>query len=277
MAASDWAIWWGSWRRQALDAFVVFNLAFLALDVFLAHAINAFAHPAQWVPVVFSLVAPVVLGVAVVLGLRGRTTLDTTLGHAVGWLSVGLGVAGMVLHLDSHFFAELTLKSLVYSAPFAAPLAYAGLGLLILLNRMSDAGTGEWSRWVVFLAMGGYFGNFGLSLADHAQNGFFNPMEWVPVVAAAAVVGFLLVAVAAPADRTFLRVSLVVVAVGAAVGLLGAYFHGRAILAEAPGSGMERVLYNAPPFAPLLFVDVGLLAAAGLLDLEMKRERAVTP
>ena len=47
-----------------------------------------------------------------------------------------VGVAGLVLHLDSHFFAEQTIKNLVYTAPFAAPLVYAGVGLLLILNRM---------------------------------------------------------------------------------------------------------------------------------------------
>jgi hypothetical protein len=31
------------------------------------------------------------------------------------------------------------------------------------------------------------------SLADHAGNGFFNPLEWMPVVASAIAVGFLAV------------------------------------------------------------------------------------
>src|SRR5262245_64192341 len=56
------------------------------------------------------------------------------LGLAVGWGSVAVGIAGMLFHLDSAFFEAQTLKNLVYTAPFAAPLAYAGLGFLILLR-----------------------------------------------------------------------------------------------------------------------------------------------
>jgi len=63
------------------------------------------------------------------------------------------------------------------SAPFAAPLAYAGLGLLVLLNRMVPAESPEWGWWIVFLALGGFAGNLALSLTDHAQNGFFNALE----------------------------------------------------------------------------------------------------
>ena len=75
--------------------------------------------------------------------------------------------------------------------PFAAPLAYTGLGLLLLLDRMVDAADLDWARWVVLLALGGFVGNFVLTLADHAQNGFFHPSEWIGVVAGAVAGGFL--------------------------------------------------------------------------------------
>ena len=63
---------------------------------------------------------------------------------AVGWGSIVVGIAGALLHLDSAFFEEQTLKNLVYTAPFAAPLAYTGLGFLLLLDRMVDSRTPDW-------------------------------------------------------------------------------------------------------------------------------------
>ena len=60
------------------------------------------------------------------------------LGYLVGWLAVLVGLTGVILHLESHFFYERTLRSLTYSAPFAAPLAYTGLGFLLIMNRMVD-------------------------------------------------------------------------------------------------------------------------------------------
>ena len=33
----------------------------------------------------------------------------------------------------------------------------------------------EWAQWMLLLALGGFVGNFVFSLTDHAQNGFFNP------------------------------------------------------------------------------------------------------
>src|SRR6202030_2544489 len=79
-----------------------------------------------------------------------------SLGHIVGWSSVSIGVAGVLFHLDSAFFAERTLKSLTYAAPFAAPLAYAGIGLLLIMNRMVPAASKEWAQWVLLLALGGF-------------------------------------------------------------------------------------------------------------------------
>ncbi len=43
-------------RPQLLEIFVLFNLAFLALDVFIAHSINDFGHWAEWIPFYFSAV-----------------------------------------------------------------------------------------------------------------------------------------------------------------------------------------------------------------------------
>src|SRR4051812_46036121 len=62
-------------------------------------------------------------------------------GGLVGWAAIVVGLAGVVLHLDSSFFEERTIRGLTYAAPFAAPLAYTGLGLLLLVNRLVEADT----------------------------------------------------------------------------------------------------------------------------------------
>ena len=72
-----------------------------------------------------------------------RPRVARWLGLAVGYGAVLVGVAGLLLHLDSQFFDQQTLKNLVYTAPFAAPLAYAGVGLLLILDRMVDARLGR--------------------------------------------------------------------------------------------------------------------------------------
>src|SRR5689334_22647022 len=162
-----------------LEAFIIVNLGFLSLDIYLAHSINQFRHEAEYIPLWFSFIAPPSLLLAAALGIRWWTVWRDV-GYLIGWCAVAVGLVGVVLHLDSGFFHERTIKSLVYAAPFAAPLAYTGLGLLLVMNRMVDRRSEEWPRWVLLLGLGGVVGNFIFSLTDHAQNGFFHKTEWIP-------------------------------------------------------------------------------------------------
>ena len=253
-------------RRKAvlLEGFVLANFAFLALDVFLAHSVNNFRHAAEWIPVVFSLAATLLLAAAL---LRGGYTIRGTwpylVGAVVGFGAVALGVAGVMYHLESQFFSQWTIRSLVYTAPFAAPLAYAGLGFLVLVNRMVPHETEEWNLWVVFFALGGYLGAFVLALCDHAQNGFFHAVEWWPVFSSALAAGFLAVALF---DRSnaFVGFCLGVLALQAAVGVAGFYLHIAADINGLSASLFENFVHGAPVFAPLLLVDLGIVAAIGL-------------
>jgi hypothetical protein len=261
-----------------VELLVISNLAFLAVDIGLAHAVNSFEHPAEWIPIAFSLGATGMLSVAMLVGGvvplipgdlgRGgthfRKRLARGIGLLVGWGSIAVGVAGLLWHLNGDFFRQSTLKNLVYTAPFTAPLAYTGLGLLLILDRMVDARSLEWARWVVLLAAGGFLGNFVLSLADHAQNGFFDPTEWIGVVAGAVAFAFLLAAVALPRDRSLLAASLGLMVVQVVVGLLGFYLHLRGNLANRASTLWDTFVYGAPIFAPLLFADVAALAVFGL-------------
>ncbi len=196
-----------------------------------------------------------------------HSTASRVLGYAVGIGSILVGVAGLLWHLESQFFYQQTIRSLVYTAPFVAPLAYTGLGLLILLNRMIPADSDEWARWVVILALGGWIGNFVLSLADHAQNAFFNWAEWIPVVAAALAVGTLLAAVIEYGSRLVLRLALALMALEIVVSLTGWMLH-LLTIAHSPMTNLwDKLVYGAPIFAPLLFANLALLAIVGLASL----------
>ena len=188
MAPEGDAPWKQPWFL--VEVFALVNLGFLTLDIYLAHSANGFRRSAEYVPLYFSASAPLVL--LLVLALRRCWfAVWKDVGYLVGWAAILMGLTGVILHLDSSFFYDRTIRSLTYSAPFAAPLAYAGLGFLLLLNRMVDDRTRDWAEWVLFLTLGGFGGNFVFSISDHAENGFFNPLEWVAVVASAIAVGFL--------------------------------------------------------------------------------------
>jgi hypothetical protein len=251
-----------------LELFVASNLAVLAADIVLAHSVNQFRKPAEYIPLYFSAAAPLVLLVAAVARWRWRFHAAwRDLGFLVGALAVLVGLAGVLYHLQSSFFADRTLRSLTYAAPFAAPLAYAGLGFLLILNRMVPARSTEWARWVVLLATGGFFGNFVLCLTDHATNGFFLKTEWIPVVSSALATGFLIVPVFVTVTRRYLDLCLAVLILQALVGIVGFWFHLRMNFYTPGVSLFEKSVYGAPPMAPLLFPNLVALALIGLLQL----------
>jgi hypothetical protein len=194
----------------------------------------------------------------------------------VAWASILVGLAGLVWHLEGWFFESVTLLSLTYSAPFVAPLAFAGLGCLLLLNRMEDPTSAAWGQWVVFLALGGFVGNFALSLIDHAQNAFFYWTEWIPVIASALAVGVLVAVVVRPPTRLLLHGAFGAMGLQALVGLLGAALHVAPLFSGVVAeTGLwDALRYGPPVFAPLLFVDLAALAALGLWDLAAKQVSA---
>lgn len=250
--------------RLWVELFALTNLAGLAPDIFLAHSTNYFRHSTEYVPLVFSALSPLLLIPAVVLFLRGKIGGWRILGHIVGWGSVIIGVTGLVLHLESQFFQQRTLASLVYAAPFAAPLAYTGIGMLLIMNRMVEVERMDWPLWVIFLALGGFVGNFIFSVTDHAQNGFYHITEWIPVCSSALAVGFMIVPLIMRVGRGFLRVCVVLMLAQAAVGLLGFVLHLRADVYGGGPTFFDRIVYGAPVFAPMLFPDLVLLAMIGL-------------
>lgn len=250
--------------RMWVELFALSNLAGLAPDIFLAHSTNYFRHVTEYVPLVFSVASPVLLVPAVILLAKGRLPWWRVLGYVVGWCSVIIGVVGLVLHLESQFFQKATLASLVYAAPFAAPLAYTGIGFLLIMNRMVDVETMEWPLWVIFLALGGFVGNFIFSVTDHAQNGFYHHTEWIPVVSSALAVGFMIVPLITRVNRTFLRACAFLMLLQAAVGVLGFGLHLKADVYGVGPTFFDRAVYGAPIFAPMLFPDLVLLAFIGL-------------
>ncbi len=248
-----------------IELFVTANLAILAADIYIAHSVNQFRKPAEYIPLYFSIAAPILLAGCIPLKwIWHKSEPWRDIGHLIGWLSLLIGLAGVLFHLQSHFFFEHTLKSLTYAAPFVAPLSYSGLGFLLLMNRLVNPLRIDWSKWVIFLALGGFFGNFVLSLTDHASNGFFMKTEWIPVISSALATGFLLVPLIMPVRRRFLDLCVAVMILQALVGILGFWYHLQANLV-APGlSVFDRLVNGAPPMAPLLFPNLVGLALIGL-------------
>jgi hypothetical protein len=254
--------------RLWVELFVVVNFAFLALDIYLAHSTNDFRRRTEYIPLYFSLIAPVLLFVAIVLRERfDYQAVWRDLGYFVGWVAVVIGLTGVILHLDSRFFYDNTLKSLTYAAPFAAPLAYTGLGLLLIANRMVRVDTPEWAYWILLMALGGFVGNFVFSLTDHATNGFFRPIEWLPVISSGFAVSFLVVPFLLKVEPRYIVLCAIVLVVQGFVGVLGFALHLAADLEGPSNKLFENIVHGAPPFAPLLFPNLVLLSLIALVVL----------
>lgn len=264
MAGAD-KRWWNE-PELWVEVFAILNIGFLTFDIYLAHSVNQFRNHAEYIPLLFSATAPVLLIVALTQRRR-RRILWKILGHVVGWSAILVGLTGVILHLESRFFYEHTIRSLTYSAPFAAPLAYTGLGFLLVMNRMVDSESLEWAQWISLFTTGGFIGNFVFSLADHAGNGFFFAVEWVPVAASAVAIGFLSVPLLMRVSRLFIDVSAAILVLEAAVGLWGFVLHTTANLQGPSVHAFDNFVYGAPPMAPLLFPNLMVLGIIGLWQL----------
>jgi len=253
-----------------VELFVVFNFGGLAFDIFLAHSENHFRRESEYIPLFFSIAACLALA-AIVAGRRRMPSVWRDVGYFIGWSAVAVGFAGVVLHLDSQFFYERTIRSLTYAAPFAAPLAYTGLGLLLIVNRMVDEHSPEWAQWILLLALGGFVGNFVFSLTDHAQNGFFYPAEWIPVVSSAIAVGMLIVPFLMKVTTGYLWLCAAALGAQAVVGIVGMGFHVYADWQKAAPTLFEKVLGGAPPMAPLLFANLAILGSIALVAMMLDR------
>jgi len=256
------------WTRPwfLVEAFATVNIGFMTVDIYMAHSVNDFRRLPEYIPLFFSVIAPLILLVG--LGLRSRWKAAwIDLGYLVGWGAILVGLTGVILHLDSSFFYERTIKSLTYSAPFAAPLAYTGLGFLIVLNRMVDPDSMEWAQWVLLFALGGFIGNFIFSVTDHAENGFFYPLEWVAVWASAIAVGFLVTPLLMRVSRRFISWCGAILLAEAGVGFWGFLLHVERNLHGPSTLLFKNFIYGAAPLAPLLFPNLMVLGMIALWRL----------
>lgn len=268
MASETRQIWAGA-HDLWLEVFLLFNFACLTGDILLAHSENSFRNRAEYIPLWFSGAAALLLLIGLVLRINSQSpVLWRWLGYFVGWISIAVGIAGVAYHLESGFFYERTLKSLTYAAPFLAPLSYVGLGCLLLMNRLVAYPTRDWARWILLMTLGGFVGNFGLSLSDHAVNGFYHWTEWIPVFSCALAVGFLLTIFIGEEGAAFEKLCAVVLVLQIIVGTLGFVLHALADLRGPSKSLVQNVIHGAPPFAPMLLPNLALLGLLGLLALD---------
>lgn len=275
-------------RDQLMLVMVALNELFLALDVYLAHGANGTIVPNEWHPIYFGLCSGLLLILAGVLATRHRT-LASTIATAALLGSALIGFLGVYFHLDRAILPtapqgqRLTLDLLIWAPPVMGPLAFALVGLLGISAAWEEAPPGS-GRLQIFKALSlhlpysktrAYAFTIGMgmlaalvsSVLDHARTGFDNPWLWVAV--ATGIFGTVVPVAFASLEKpsrldlyTYAGAMLLLLMTGA----VGTVLHVQANLVFEYTIVLERFLRGAPPLAPLLFANMGLLGLLALLD-----------
>ncbi len=271
-------------RDQLLLLFVAFNLAFLVIDVGVAHSVNAFRPIYEWIPIF----APWP-GVVTSLWLAFRRQaggLSRVAHFGAMVLNIVVGVMGTAFHLAAVLPAGRgwSWAWVCFGAPVLAPLSFAGVGLVGLWAAMREepAESGVLSlpgvfriraplsktRHLLWFVGLGFAGAAATSFVDHGQYGYVWA-EWIPVAAGlfATLVVMGRAVVRRPSDGdtvAYLWTMVLSIVVGAA----GIAFHLSKDLADTGAMSLERMRALAPVFAPGLFADLGILGLLVMMSDE---------
>ena len=277
-------------RDQLMLAMVALNELFLGLEVYLAHGANGTIVADEWLPIYYGVSSGILLILAGLISTRRRTAASV-LATATLIGSVAVGFLGVYFHLARAILpsapagARLTLNLLVWAPPVLGPLAYALAGLLgisaaweesppasgrlVIFGQHAISLPYSKTRAFIFTVGMGTLAALVSSVLDHARAGFAG--GWLWYAAAVGVFGTV-VPVAFAAMDTPSRVDVAAYAAAMllliATGVAGSILHVRADLVFEYTVVIERFLRGAPPLAPLLFSNMGMLGLLALLDAD---------
>ena len=278
-------------RDQLMLAMVALNELFLGLEVYLAHGANGTIVPGEWLPIYYGLSSGILLILAGLLATRHRTAASviataTLVGSAlIGFLGVYFHLARAVLP-TAPAGDRLTLNLLIWAPPVLGPLAYslAGLlgisaawdespptsGRLVIYKEYAIHLPYSKTRAYIFTVGMGTLSALVSSVLDHARTGFEG--AWLWYAAAIGVFGTVVPVAYAATDRpsridSFTYIIAMLFLIG--TGVLGSFLHVRSDLVFEHIVVLERFLRGAPPLAPLLFSNLGMLGLIALLDPEL--------
>lgn len=278
-------------RDQLMLAMVALNELFLGLEVFLAHGADGTIGPGEWLPIYYGLSSGILLVLAGLLATRHRTAASviataTLVGSAlIGFLGVYFHLARAVLP-TAPAGERLTLNLLVWAPPVLGPLAYSLAGLLGISAAWDESPPASGrlviykeravhlpyskTRAYIFTVGMGTLSALVSSVLDHARTGFEG--AWLWYAAAIGVFGTVVPVAYAAIDRpsridlfTYIVAMLFLIATG----VLGSFLHVRSDLVFEHIVVLERFLRGAPPLAPLLFSNLGMLGLIALLSPEL--------
>ncbi len=262
-------------KNRFLLMFAGVNLIFTGLDVALAHSINSFVPPYEWIPVYF---APIGALTCFILAFQSKPSGTVALIHILMMcVGVFVGIIGTGFHLNQVLSptGRLSWAWIVFGSPILAPLSFAGVSLIGLYGVTSELegqpgvlevpGLGKFKapisreRHFMWLVGLGFAGSAITSIIDHAQYGYttFKLIAVVYGIFATSVVLYLSLARRwSHGDQLTYFWTMIAAII---VGVLGFAFHLAKDLTDTGQISLERILVFAPVFAPLLFSDLGIL------------------
>ncbi len=289
-------------RNDLMLMLVTFNLLAIGFETYLAHLISGGIKPAEAIPVFFGPVAALGMIVALYLRLRrGAITTSTLIVIGIASLSVVVGVLGAAFHWsralapDNFPGSRLRWDWLIYAPPIAAPLSFAGVGLMGIIATLEDTKpeTGQLTlpgvltfktplsqtRQLLWLVALGLFASTLSAFLDHGRTDFEDVFVWIPVVLGLfGSVVTLLMALYEKHTNTDYFIFFWVMMIMIGVGVLGLGLHINVDLPEGPKGGIsaERFIRGAPVMAPLLFANMGMLGIITMVGADVVDERRVS-
>ena len=275
-------------RDQLMMLMMAVNLLFLALDTWLAHQESGNIVPQERIPIIFGLIAGILLLFAGLIAFNSRS-LASAIATLTLIASIGVGLLGAYLHImraalpAAPIGQRLTLDLLIWAPPALGPMAFAMVGVLGISAAWAetprDSGTLHiWGKRFLHLPYSktrAYFFIVGMGMVaalassalDHARTGYAEWSVWF--ASAVGIFGMVAAIVMGSIERpswldlyTYIVAMLLLIVAG----LLGAWFHIQADLATGNAIVLERFLRGAPVLAPLLYTNMGLLGLIALLD-----------
>jgi hypothetical protein len=275
-------------RDQLMLLMLALNEILLGVETFVAHLISGTIVPFEWIPIIFGPISGVLLILTGYLAQRKRP-LATAIANLVFIASIIVGLIGAYFHLlramrpYAVLSQQISVPLLVWAPPILGPLTFSLVGLLGIsaswIEDPPDSGTltffKNWrltlpyskTRAYFFIVAMGSLATVTSSVLDHARTEFTNPWLWVPTMIGifATVVAVVLGALenSSPGDiLTYFTAMMLMILVG----ITGFLLHISEDLTTQGSIVLERFLRGAPPLAPLLFADIGVLGLIALLN-----------